>query len=60
VADDVAVGFLALLLGTGQLGGTHEQNRLDCGTSHDVDEVVNADFHGLKNNQSSDACRGQW
>jgi hypothetical protein len=21
---------------------------------------MNADFHGRKNNQSSDACRGQW
>ena len=40
VVDDVAVGLLALLLGAGELGGAHEQDGLDGGAAHDVDEVV--------------------
>ena len=40
VVDDVAVGLLALLLGPGQLGGAHQQDGLDGGAAHDVDEVV--------------------
>ena len=40
VVDDVAVGLLALLLGAGDLGGAHEQDGLDGGPAHDVDEVI--------------------
>jgi hypothetical protein len=39
--DDLAVGLLALLLGSSDLLGAHEQNGLDGGAAHDVDEVVN-------------------
>jgi hypothetical protein len=44
VVGDVAVGLLALLLGAGQLDGAHQENGLDGGPSHDVDEVVDGDL----------------
>jgi site-specific DNA recombinase len=40
VVDDVAVGRLALLLGSGDPGGAHQQDGLDGGAAHDVDQVV--------------------
>jgi hypothetical protein len=40
VVGDLAVGLLALLLGAGDLGGAHQEDGLDGGASHDVDEVV--------------------
>ena len=44
VVGDVAVGLLALLLGAGELGGAHQQDGLDGGPAHDVDEVVDGDL----------------
>ncbi len=40
VVGDLAVDLLALLLGAGQLLGTHHQHGLDGGSAHDVDEVI--------------------
>ena len=42
VVDDVAVGLLALLPGSGDGLGAHPEHRLDGGAAHDVDEVVEA------------------
>ena len=40
MVDDVAVGLLALLPGSGDGLGAHPEHRLDGGAAHDVDEVV--------------------
>lgn len=40
MVDDVAVGLLALLPGSGDGLGAHPEHRLDGGAAHDVDEIV--------------------
>jgi hypothetical protein len=62
VMDDVAVGVLPLLLGTSNLGGVHQEGRLDGGPAHDVDEVVDGDSgvgDEIEHRQEESAVLGQ-
>ena len=40
VIDDLPLGRLALLLGSGELGGAHLQDGFNGGAAHDVDAIV--------------------